>query len=73
MYFYLFFQSRNYSGGSQPGSLEALKNMIFKLQHEASLTDSEDEGGRKKLSERVRTAALKVHCSYCKTLIEDLT
>ena len=48
------FQSPNYSGGSQPGSLEALKNMIFKLQQEASLTDSEDEGSRKKLSERVR-------------------
>lgn len=42
-----------YSGGSQPGSLEALKNMIFKLQQEAVHTDSEDEGSRNKLSERV--------------------
>lgn len=44
---------QNYSGGSQPGSLEALKNMIFKLQQEAVHTDSEDEGSRSKLSERV--------------------
>ncbi|KAL4227783.1 hypothetical protein ACF0H5_013219 [Mactra antiquata] len=44
---------QNYSGGSQPGSLEALKNMIFKLQQEAVHTDSEDEGSRTKISERV--------------------
>lgn len=46
-------EQANYSGGSQPGSLEALKNMIFKLQQEAVHTDSEDEGSRSKLSERV--------------------
>ena len=55
---YSLLQSPNYSGGSQPGSLEALKNMIFKLQQEASITDSEDEGSRKKLSERVSTVVL---------------
>lgn len=47
------FSVQNYSGGAQPGSLEALKNMIFKLQQEAIHTDSEDEGSRSKLSERV--------------------
>ncbi|XP_052276636.1 uncharacterized protein LOC127875922 isoform X3 [Dreissena polymorpha] len=45
--------SQNYSGGSQPGSLEALKNMIFKLQQEAVTTDSEDEGSRSQLSAKV--------------------
>ncbi|XP_052794836.1 uncharacterized protein LOC128227925 isoform X2 [Mya arenaria] len=45
--------AQNYSGGSQPGSLEALKNMIFKLQQEAVTTDSEDEGSRSQLSAKV--------------------
>lgn len=49
---------QNYSGGAQPGSLEALKNMIFKLQQEAIHTDSEDEGSRSKISERVVCSSL---------------
>ncbi|KAL3866991.1 hypothetical protein ACJMK2_044233 [Sinanodonta woodiana] len=41
------------TGGAQPGSLEALKNMIFRLQKEVSEKD-EDEAKTQYISEQVR-------------------